>query len=239
MDGQMDTDAHTRTVNDMFGRMAGWYDFQNHAFSLGLDFWWRRNLVRSAAPGPSGTMIDMAAGTLDVALGLCRRYPEVRVIAVDICEPMLDYGMKRKTRPDEKGRIDALVADVRDLPLEAESADAVTMAFGIRNIRPREDALREMRRVLLPGGSACILEFAPVALPFFGRLYHGYLRNCLPRLAGMLSGSGEAYRYFAESIEQFPPPEKFCDELRSRGFPFVRHTAFALGIAHLFVAIKA
>jgi demethylmenaquinone methyltransferase/2-methoxy-6-polyprenyl-1,4-benzoquinol methylase len=236
MNGQ--TDAHTLAVSGMFGRMAGRYDLQNHAFSLGLDFWWRRNLVRSAVPGSRGVMVDTAAGTLDVALGLCRRYPGIRVIAVDICEAMLDYGMKRKTRPGEEKRIAAVVADARDLPLDGESADAVTMAFGIRNIQPREKALREMHRVLPPGGRACILEFAPVPLPVFGSLYHGYLRHILPRLGGALSGSAEAYRYFAESIENFPSPAKFCDELRGIGFPVVRHTPFALGIAHLFVAIK-
>jgi demethylmenaquinone methyltransferase/2-methoxy-6-polyprenyl-1,4-benzoquinol methylase len=231
-------DAEARAVSDMFGRMAGWYDFQNHAFSLGLDLRWRSKLVRSAAPGSRGLMVDVAAGTLDVALGLCRRYPATRVIAVDICKPMLDYGLRRKMRPGEEKRVRALVGDARDLPVASESADAVTIAFGIRNIRPREKALQEMRRALAPAGRVCILEFAPVTFPVFRHFYSLYLRRLLPRLAGTLSGSTEAYRYFAESIEQFPPPPAFCGELSRQGFADVRHTAFALGIAHLFTAVK-
>ena len=82
-------DEHTKAVTAMFSRMTPWYDFQNHAFSLGVDFWWRRNLVRAVAPGPTGVVLDLAAGTLDVTLALIRRYPGLRVIAADICAPML------------------------------------------------------------------------------------------------------------------------------------------------------
>ena len=141
-------DEHTRAVTAMFSRMTPWYDFQNHAFSLGFDFWWRRNLVRAVAPGPTGVVLDLAAGTLDVTLALIRRYPGLRVIAADICAPMLDYGMERKVKPDEKERITPLVADARRLPLPDASVDAVAIAFGIRNVRPRAEALAEMHRVL-------------------------------------------------------------------------------------------
>ena len=141
-------DEHTRAVTAMFSRMTPWYDFQNHAFSLGFDFWWRRNLVRAVAPGPTGVVLDLAAGTLDVTLALIRRYPGLRVIAADICAPMLDYGMERKVKPDEKERITPLVADARRLPLPDASVDAVTIAFGIRNVRPRAEALAEIAAFL-------------------------------------------------------------------------------------------
>lgn len=236
--GPNSLDAHARAVSDMFGRMTPWYDFQNHAFSLGLDLWWRRKLAASVTPGPTGVVLDLAAGTLDVTLALCRRYPNLRIIAADICEPMLDYGMTRKARPEEKKRITPLVADARRLPLPDASVDAVTIAFGIRNVQPRSDALAEMRRVLVPGGRACVLEFAPVTLPVFGPVYHWYLRNVMPRLAGLVSGSTEAYDYFAETIARFPSPEAFREEFLEAGFPFVQHIPLTLGVANLHIAIR-
>ncbi len=238
-DGKQAADAHAQTVSALFESITPWYDLQNHLFSLGLDFWWRRQLARAVAPGPTGLVIDLAAGTLDVSLALCRRYPEIRVLAVDICEPMLAYGLKHKVRPAEAPRIATMVADARKLPLPDNSADAVTMAFGIRNVLPRAEALAEMRRVLVPGGRACILEFAPVTAPVFGALYRFYLTTVMPGLASLLSGKKEAYAYLAESVAAFPPPEAFTREIKDAGFPFVQHFPMTLGVANLHVAIKA
>lgn len=231
-------DEHTRAVAVMFGRMTPWYDFQNHAFSLGLDFWWRRALVRAVTPGPTGMILDVAAGTLDVTLGLIRRYPGLRVTAADICAPMLDYGMQRKLKPGEKERVTPLVADARHLPLPDASVDAVTIAFGIRNVRPRSEALSEMFRVLVPGGRACILEFAPVTTPIFGPAYHWYLKHVLPRLARLVSDSTDAYDYFADTIAHFPAPSAFSAELREAGFPFVQHFPLTLGVVNLHIAVR-
>lgn len=234
-----DPDTHAQAVSDLFGSLTPWYDFQNHAFSLGMDFWWRRQLTLSVVPGPTGVVLDLAAGTLDVALSLCRRYPQIKVIASDICQPMLDYGMERKVKPAEKERITTLLADARQLPQPDASVDAVTIAFGIRNVQPRSEALAEMHRVLVPGGRACILEFAPVAMPIVGPAYHWYLKNVMPRLAGLFSNSTRAYTYFADTIANFPAPAAFSDEIRLAGFPFVQHIPLTLGIANLHIAVKA
>ncbi len=231
-------DEHTRNVSEMFGRMTPWYDLQNRVFSLFLDCWWRRNLVRSVVPGPTNTVIDMAAGTLDVTLALIRRYPELRVYATDICEPMLRYGEEHKMRAGERSRVTTMVADARHMPLPDGCADAVTIAFGIRNVRPRMEALREMHRLLVPGGRACILEFAPVSTPVFGPCYHWYLRHIMPKLAGLVSHSTSAYDYFADTIENFPKPAAFSDELREAGFAFVQHIPFTLGVANLHIAVR-
>ena len=231
-------DAHAQAVSDMFSRLTPWYDLQNHAFSLGLDFWWRRHLVRAVVPGPARKVLDLAAGTLDVSIALCRRYPGVSVIAADICKPMLDFGMERKVQASLKGRISSLVADARALPLPEASFDAVTMAFGIRNVQPRMNALKEMHRVLVPGGQACVLEFAPLGTPLFGPFYHWYLRTIMPRLAGLICSYPEAYAYLADTVENFPRPAEFSDELREAGFPFVSHTSLTLGVVNLHVAVK-
>ena len=236
--GRTPGDEHTRNVSEMFGRMTPWYDLQNRVFSLFLDCWWRRNLVRSVVPGPTNTVIDMAAGTLDVTLSLIRRYPELHVYATDICEPMLRYGEQHKMRAGERSRVTTMVADARRMPLPDGCADAVTIAFGIRNVRPRMDALREMHRLLVPGGRACILEFAPVSTPLFGPCYHWYLRHIMPRLAGLVSHSTSAYDYFADTIENFPKPDAFSEELREAGFAFVQHIPFTLGVANLHIAVR-
>ncbi|MCQ2444819.1 MAG: ubiquinone/menaquinone biosynthesis methyltransferase [Mailhella sp.] len=231
-------DRHTQDVSEMFGKMTPWYDLQNRVFSLFLDCWWRRCLVRSVVPGPTGNVIDMAAGTLDVTLSVIRRFPQLKVCATDICEPMLRYGEERKLRPNERARVTTMVADARRMPLPDGCADAITMAFGIRNVRPREEALREMHRLLVPGGRACILEFAPVSFPVFGRLYHWYLRHVMPKLAGLVSGSTNAYDYFADTIENFPAPEQFSEELREAGFKFVTYRPMTLGVANIHIAIR-
>ena len=231
-------DAHTRNVSEMFGRMTPWYDLQNRVFSLFLDCWWRHNLVKSVVPGPTATVIDMASGTLDVALALIRRHPELHVYATDICEPMLRYGEEHKIRAGERSRITTMVADARHMPLPDGCADAVTIAFGIRNVRPRMEALREMHRLLVPGGRACILEFAPVSAPLFGPAYHWYLRRIMPKFAGLVSRSTSAYDYFADTIENFPKPAAFSEELRQAGFAFVQHIPFTLGVANLHIAVR-
>ena len=231
-------DEHTRNVSEMFGRMTPWYDLQNRVFSLFLDCWWRHNLVNAVVPGPTGLVIDMASGTLDVALAVIRRYPELRVCATDICEPMLRYGEEHKIRAGERSRITTMVADARHMPLPDGCADAVTIAFGIRNVRPRMEALREMHRLLVPGGRACILEFAPVSTPLFGPAYHWYLRRIMPKLAGLVSRSTSAYDYFADTIENFPKPAAFSEELRQAGFAFVQHIPFTLGVANLHIAVR-
>lgn len=231
-------DAHAQAVSDMFGRLTPWYDLQNHAFSLGLDFGWRRHLVRAVVPGPARRVLDLAAGTMDVSIALCRRYAGISVVAADICKPMLDFGMERKVKGSMKERISPLVADARALPLPDASFDAVTMAFGIRNVRPRMDALKEMHRVLIPGGRACILEFAPVETPLLGPLYHWYLRRIMPRLAGLICSYPEAYAYLADTVQNFPRPADFTEELREAGFPFVSHSSLTFGVANLHVAVK-
>lgn len=232
------TDPHTQAVNQLFGELSPNYDLQNRLFSLCFDRWWRRVLVSSISSGPTGQVLDLAAGTLDISVALCRRYPSLHVIAADICQPMLDYGMTHKVSPEERNRISPLVADARHLPLPDASVDAVTMAFGIRNVLPRAEALAEMHRVLVPGGNMCILEFAPLTLPVLGPLYHAYLDHIMPTLASAISGSKASYKYLAKTIRDFPSPAAFTAEIAAAQFHSITHRSLTLGIAHLHVGIK-
>lgn len=230
--------THTEDVSNMFGTISKHYDLLNHVLSFGVDFWWRHRLVNSIVPGSRIKVLDMAAGTLDVSLALLRKYPQSTVIAGDICEPMLKYG-ENKIRYTEKDRIECQVMDAQEIPYANESFDAVTIAFGIRNVEDRIKALKEMNRVLVTGGQLCILEFSPLTMPFAGKAYHWYLENILPKIAKTLGEQEDAYKYLAETIKNFPNPQIFSNEIREAGFNFIRHEALTCGIVNLYVAIKS
>lgn len=233
----------------MFGRIAGWYDPLNRLLSLGLDQRWRLCLAAAARPGRKQCLLDIAAGTLDVSLALARLHPGTHVLAVDFCLPMLERGKRKLGIPPQpcpalsgKASLSRIIlpaaADALRLPLPDACVDAVTTAFGIRNISPRDSAFREMLRVLVPGGRACILEFGSGRRKIWKGLYNFYLQRLLPLIGKWGSGDGAAYTYLAQSITEFPPPENLSAELRAAGFSRVYHVPLTSGIVCLHVAEK-
>ena len=229
---------HGRQVAAMFGRIARWYDFLNHTLSLGLDIYWRWRLARVALPKPGGVVLDLAAGTMDVSIALTKQYPDVRVAAVDYTLPMLARGKGKLTGGLEK-RILPAQGDGRQLPLADESVDAATIAFGIRNIRPRMAAHKEVLRCLKPGGRFCILEFGTGRRKVWGGLYNFYLNSVLPGFGRLISGDRAAYRYLADTIREFPDERQLARELMDAGYARVFHVAMLSGIVYLHVAEKA
>lgn len=227
--------GHACAVSAMFGRIASWYDFLNRLLSLGIDQRWRRELAASAAPG-DGVALDLAAGTLDVALALRRQAPDAVVVAADFCLPMLCQG-QRKLKGHNRSRILPVAADALRLPMPGEAAACITMAFGIRNIQPRGAAFAEMLRVLKPRGRACILEFGSGRERIWGGIYNAYLGLALP-LIGRLFSRDAAYGYLAESIRAFPTAEELADEMRAAGFARVWHKRLTSGIVCLHVGEK-
>lgn len=236
--GASTPDEHGRRVADMFGRIAGWYDFLNHTLSAGQDIYWRHRLVRAARPAPGETVLDLAAGTMDVSVGLARRYPECRVAALDFALPMLTQGKGRKLRDGLEKRIFPVQADGRALPLADASMGAATIAFGIRNILPRQDAYREFHRVLKPGARLCILEFGTGSRRVWKGLYNFYLDTLLPFIGDRVSGDPGAYRYLAETIKTFPDERALARELMDAGFERVYCVPMMSGIVYLHVAEK-
>ena len=222
----------------MFGRIVPWYDFLNTVLSCGMDRVWRKRLVREVRPGPTGRVLDLAAGTLDVSLALRKRYPHISVPALDFCPPMLSHGRK-KLAGENRQRIWPVGADGKHLPLPDASVDAVTIAFGIRNILPRTEALAEMARVLVPGGRACILEFGSGKNKVWGGLYNTYLSRILPRIGNLVSSDSNAYSYLADTILNFPTAEELEEEMRASGFACAWHIPLTSGIVCLHVGEKA
>lgn len=229
-------EEHAHSVSGMFGRIAGWYDFLNHFLSIGLDYWWRYVLVKQLRRNTT-RVLDLAAGTFDVSLEIRRQLPNARVAALDYCLPMLLAG-KKKLQSPRGSAVFPVQADGRMLPLPDNSVDAVTIAFGIRNIVPREDALKEIRRVLVPGGRLCILEFGSGKECIWFGLYNFYLNRILPVVGRVLSGDANAYRYLADTINKFPTAPQFAGEIYSAGFNRVMHRALSFGIVQVHIAEK-
>lgn len=232
------TSRHRHIVASMFGRITPWYDRLNSVLSCGVDHYWRRRLVQEVRPGSTGRILDLAAGTLDVALAIRRRFPHVHVPAMDFCPPMLEWG-QGKLRGENTRNIMPVAADATALPLPDASVDSITMAFGIRNILPREAAFAEMVRVLTPGGRACILEFGSGKQRIWGGLYNAYLNNVLPWIGRLLSGDTSAYSYLAETIREFPSAVELEEEMRAAGFACAWHIPLTSGIVCLHIGEKA
>jgi len=233
----IDHQAHGQKVGGLFARIAPWYDFLNHFLSLGWDIAWRKRLRRCVRPGPTNRILDLAAGTLDVSREMHAHLPGARILALDFSEPMLRRG-QRKIRKAGMERIAPVVADGRHLPLPDGCVDAVTIAFGIRNILPRQQAYAEALRVLVPGGRFCILEFGAGRQKILRGCYNLYLNHILPLIGRVFSGDAQAYRYLAATIQAFPDDRSLIRELRMAGFDRVYALPLTAGIVYLHVAEK-
>jgi demethylmenaquinone methyltransferase/2-methoxy-6-polyprenyl-1,4-benzoquinol methylase len=222
-------------VNSMFGRIARRYDLANLVLCGGIDTWWRRQLVTAVKRQNPRDVLDLATGSGDVAFALSRRLePTVAITGMDFCQPMLDEAEEKKHAAGA-GRF-ANVAfrpgDGLALPLADASVDAITISFGLRNLADRAQGLREMHRVLRPGGRLFVLEFSqPQA--WFRPLYYFYLRRILPGIAGLLTGDREAYVYLNNTIGEFPDRAALSAEIRAAGFSAVRDRPMTFGIVAL------
>lgn len=222
-----------RRLERMFSAIVPYYDFLNRFLSLRRDVIWRRELVRGCPLSSDSMVLDLAAGTLDVAREIVRQVPGCLVVAVDFSLPMLQQGWKKLT-PTERRRIRPVAADAYCLPFPDATFDALTIAFGVRNLPDRPAALAEMRRVLRPGGWLAILEFAPPTGGWRLRLYRLYLKLLLPLIGRWFSRHAFAYRYLADSISAFPPPVKLAAELEAAGFATVSYHLMTAGIVGRF-----
>ena len=224
-------------VNSMFGRIAHRYDLANRVLSGGLDLYWRSKLVGTVQQARPRNALDLGTGSGDVAFALARRMPShFRVYGLDFCEPMLERAETRKARrPALYAGVEFVHGDALALPMEEASFDAVTIAFGLRNVADRARCLSEIRRVLTPEGRLFVLEFSrPWALvrPF----YRLYLGKVAAPLAGFITGDRAAYEYLGDTIGAFPGRYALADEIRKAGFSDVTTSGMTMGIVALHVA---
>ena len=221
-------------VRDTFTSVAPRYDLANHLLSGGIDFLWRRRLVKQARQGAHDQILDLATGSGDVALAL--RYGlsgKIKITGVDFCEPMLERARSKRDQQNlEKEENQFLVGDCLDLEFPDESFDLITIAFGLRNLADRKLGLSEMLRVLKPGGRLMVLEFSQ---PFFWfrPFYYIYLKGILPWLARLVTGDRDAYLYLGSSISEFPGRVGLAEEIQQSGFDRVEHEALTFSIVAL------
>ena len=221
----------SRRVQQMFAGIAHRYDFLNHFLSLSVDRRWRKlaaRKIRDLAGMSPAACLDVCSGTGDLAIALDRSL-QTQIVASDFCHPML-------TRANGKfGRhaIRVVEADALDLPFPNMSFDAVTMAFGVRNLQDPFRGLCEMRRILKPGGAAVILEFSKPVVPVFSQIFEVYFRTILPFLGKMISGDAAAYQYLPDSVRRFPDQEHLLQLMRRAEFLDTGYKNLSGGIAAL------
>ena len=225
-------------IAGMFDAIAPRYDLLNHLLSAGIDKRWRARMIRSLELTGRETLVDVCTGTGDVALA-ARAAGAARVLGVDFAGAMLRLGVTKVQGAGQDDRVTLVRGDAMRLPVAANVADAVTVAFGIRNVEQPEVACREMARALRPGGRLAILEFGTPRVPGLRSLYQWYFRSVLPLLGRMISGHNAAYSYLPASVGAFPPPDVFCETLRRAGFNNVRAVPLTFGIVYLYMGRRA
>ncbi len=224
----------------MFDAIARRYDTLNHTLSLGLDRRWRRRAIRELRLSGRERVFDVCTGTGDLAVeALTAETGHARdVVGLDFAGEMLRFARAKVAALGLSDRIRFVRADAMRLPCPDSSCDAVTVAFGIRNVLDPEAACREFVRVLRPGGQLAVLEFGMPRIPGIRTAYRWYFRYVLPRVGGMVSRHGEAYSYLPASVQQFATPEEFAGMLRRVGLAEVRSVRLTLGIVYLHVASR-
>ena len=227
-------------IAGMFDAIAARYDLLNHLLSGGIDYWWRRRAVRSLALTGRERVLDLCTGTGDLAIGASRARPgAARVVGVDFAGAMLGVARQKIDRDRLRDRIALVRADATRIPIADRSVDAVTIAFGIRNVENVAAACAEMARVLKSGGRLAILEFAVPDVPGWRSLYGWYLTHILPRIGRAVSRHDGAYAYLPASIGAFAAPDELVKILRQSGFLEVTAVRLTLGAVCLYVARRA
>ena len=226
----------------MFDAIAGRYDFLNHLLSAGLDKRWRRQAIDVLRLTGRETVLDLCTGTADVALAAMSAQRHAgRVVGVDFSAAMLRIGNEKVRAASADGRRPAIAlirGDAMRIPLRDGSTDAATIGFGIRNVEQPASACREIARVLRPGGTLVILEFSLPRSPALRNFYLWYFRRVLPLIGRVVSNHPSAYTYLPASVEAFPSPEEFAQQLRDAGFGTVRAVPLTFGVVYMFVAVK-
>ena len=231
---QVPLEEKQHLVRRVFEAVAPRYDLMNDLMSGGVHRLWKAEMIRWLRPRPGQTLLDVAGGTGDVAERFLNAAGAGSMaVLCDINRAMVEAGRDRAIDRGRVGDILWICGDAEALPVASASVDAVTIAFGLRNVTRIDAALAEMRRVLRPGGRFCCLEFSHVDQPMLARLYDLYSFNVLPRLGQVVAGDRDAYQYLVESIRRFPPQRELAERMATAGFEQVKFRNLSGGIAAL------
>jgi demethylmenaquinone methyltransferase/2-methoxy-6-polyprenyl-1,4-benzoquinol methylase len=240
---RVDIDKSPARIAGMFDAIAGRYDLLNTVLSGGIDRYWRWRAVRSLRLTGRETAVDLCTGTADLVRALSRPGRAARVVGIDFSAMMLRHGLvkMRAAAGVAAGRIAPFQlarGDAMRIPLASSSADGLTIAFGIRNVKDHPAAIRDCLRVLKPGGRLAILEISMPRTPGLRQVYAWYFTQLLPRIGRLVSRHTDAYTYLPASVGAWVTPEAFSATLTAAGFAEVRAVPLTLGTVYLFTAIR-
>jgi len=229
---------HPESIRNLFDNIAPTYDFLNHLLSLGRDFYWRRRAVQELK-GLEGRILDLATGTGDVAIEIVHQDGHRRkVFGLDFSQPMIQRARQKVWKKSLSQTITLGLGDALSLPFRDHTFDASMMAFGLRNIVKKEQALSEMVRVVKKDGKVIILEFTFPKKGWMNRLYPVYFQRVLPRVGGLISGDRGAYSYLPDSVFHFPSAENYERIMRNAGLVDVGSQSLTGGVASVISGIK-
>lgn len=230
--------AKKEGIRRLFDKIAPDYDRLNHILSLNIDKGWRKKAVRQIADeNRAMKVLDVACGTADFTIEIARKVaPGSVVTGVDISEAMMAIGKEKIRKAGVAAEL--YVADCEALPYEDDAFDRISVGFGVRNLEHLDTGLKEMFRVLKPGGRLVILELSVPSNQVIRWFYKLYFLKILPAVGGLVSGERGAYEYLPASVISFPPPEQFIQMMKEAGFNTVEHTPLTFGICRMYVGKK-
>lgn len=230
--------AKKEQVRTMFDDIAARYDFLNNLLSLGIYKYWRSRLLKAAQPlPPNASILDVATGTGDIALALVKLKP-LSVVGIDISSNMVELGKKKVNAAGLSDMIFLQTGDAEDIHYPNERFNLVTVAYGVRNFAHLERGLKEIFRVLVPGGKLLILEFTVPTNTLFSKLYRLYFTKVLPTVGGLVSANKDAYSYLPASVQAFPQGDAFLTILQQQGFVQAKCKLLTNGVVGLYSATK-
>jgi demethylmenaquinone methyltransferase/2-methoxy-6-polyprenyl-1,4-benzoquinol methylase len=225
-------------VASMFNDIAGRYDFLNGFLSGGIDTMWRKKAIAQLNDLNPKTILDVATGTADVAIMASRQLNPGKITGIDISDGMLEIGQKKIEKLGLQQTIELLNGDSEAINFNDNSFDAVTVAFGVRNFQHLETGLREIKRVLKPGGKLVVLEFSKPKMPFVRTFYNFYMKIVTPNMGKFFSKNRDAYKYLDESIKKFPEGKNFTTILDELGYKKTYYKPLSLGICSIYCGEK-
>jgi demethylmenaquinone methyltransferase/2-methoxy-6-polyprenyl-1,4-benzoquinol methylase len=234
-----DGDAKKRQVSRMFNQIANRYDLLNRLTSFGIDIIWRKRAIAELDKNKHQKILDVATGTADVALEIRQQIPDIEhVTGLDISSEMLAVGREKVAAKGWTQQITLVEGDSEDLPFADNSFDAVTVAFGVRNFENLAKGLKEIHRVLRPGGKLVVLEFShPTAFPI-KQLFNFYFKNILPLIGGVISKDKSAYQYLYDSVQAFLDQKAFVQQLNDLGYNSNQCKSLTFGVCSLYTGFK-
>jgi len=225
-------------VGQMFDSIAHSYDFLNHFLTLGIDHLWRKKAVKMITSKPNAQYLDVATGTGDLTVEIFRQKNPAFVVGVDISEGMLEVGRKKMKKLSLDSRTELRNENCEHLTLESDRFDASTIGFGIRNFQNPIEGLKQINRVLKPGGELIVLEFSRPKFAIIRWIFDIYFVYILPLIGRLLSKHSSAYTYLPESVKAFPYGKEFADMMREAGFESVEFSSLTFGVATLYKGVK-